>query len=221
VRAHAEGRYLKRKTRISEMPTIDYKKELKQLYAPSAKEPALVDVPPLHFLMIDGQGDPNTSREYVAAVEALYALAYALKFMVKRGPTDVDFVVMPLEGLWWGEGIDWYDASQKKNRQWTAMIMQPEQVTAELFERALAETRKKKPALPLDRVRFERYDEGLAAQIMYFGPYADEGPTIAQLHGFIAQQGHTLRGKHHEIYLGDPRKTAPEKLRTVIRQPFG
>jgi hypothetical protein len=203
------------------MPTIDYKKELKHLYAPSAKEPALVDVPPLHFLMIDGQGDPNTAPEYAAAVETLYTLAYALKFMVKRGPTGVDYTVMPLEGLWWGAGIDWHDAGQRADWQWTMMIMQPEHVTAELFAQALAETRKKKPELALDRVHFERYDEGSAAQIMHIGPYAIEGPTVARLHAFIEQQGHTLRGKHHEIYLGDPRKSAPEKLRTVIRQPFG
>jgi hypothetical protein len=203
------------------MPTIDYKKELKHLYAPSAKEPALVDVPPLHFLMIDGQGDPNTTPEYAAAVETLYALAYTLKFKIKREPDSVDYTVMPLEGLWWGAGIDWHDAGQRADWQWTMMIMQPEYVTAELFEQALAETRKKKPELVLDRVHFERYDEGSAAQIMHIGPYAIEGPTVARLHAFIEQQGHALRGKHHEIYLGDPRKSAPEKLRTVIRQPFG
>ncbi len=203
------------------MPAIDYKKELKHLYAPSAKEVVLVEVPPLYFLMIDGRGDPNTAPEYAAAVETLYALAYALKFKVKRGRAGVDYVVMPLEGLWWGAGIDWHDAGQRAGWQWTMMIMQPEHVTAGLFEQALAETRKKKPALALDRVRFERYDEGRAAQIMHIGPYAIEGPTVARLHAFIEQQDSAPRGKHHEIYLGDPRKTAPEKLRTLIRQPFG
>jgi hypothetical protein len=202
------------------MPTIDYKKELKQLYAPSAKEVVQIQVQPLLFLMIDGQGDPNTAPEYTAAVETLYALAYALKFKVKRGASGMDFAVMPLEGLWWGAGIDWHDAGQRTNWQWTMMIMQPEHVTAALFEQALAETHNKKPALALDRVRFERYDEGLAAQILHIGPYATEGPTVARLHAFIEQQGRTPRGKHHEIYLGDPRKSAPEKLRTVIRQPF-
>jgi hypothetical protein len=203
------------------MPAIDYRKELKHLYAPSAKEVALVEVPPLQFLMIDGQGDPNTAPEYATAVETLYALAYALKFKVKRGPAGVDFAVMPLEGLWWGAGIDWHAADQRANWQCTMMIMQPDHVTAELFEHALAETHAKKPALALGRVRFKRYDEGLAAQIMHIGPYATEGPTIARLHDVVEQQGRTLRGKHHEIYLGDPRKSAPEKLRTVIRQPFG
>jgi hypothetical protein len=202
------------------MPARDYKKELKHLYAPSAKTPALVEVPPMRFLMVDGRGDPNTVPEYAAAVETLYALAYALKFSVKRA-AGVDYVVLPLEGLWWGEGIDWNDAGQRGGWQWTMMIMQPESVTAELFEQALAETRRKKPALPLDLARLERYDEGPAAQIMHLGPYAAEGPTIARLHAFIAQQGRSLRGKHHEIYLGDPRKTAPDKLRTVIRQPVG
>jgi hypothetical protein len=203
------------------MPAIDYKRELKHLYAPSANAPTLVEVPPLYFLMIDGQGDPNTAPEYAGAVEALYALAYALKFMVKRGLSAVDYSVMPLEGLWWGAGIDWHDPSQRAGWQWTMMIMQPDLVTAELFEQALAATRKKKPGLALDRARLERYDEGPAAQILHIGPYATEGPTVAQLHAFIDQQGHMLRGKHHEIYLGDPRKSAPEKLRTVIRQPVG
>ncbi|MEO7909669.1 MAG: GyrI-like domain-containing protein [Roseiflexaceae bacterium] len=203
------------------MSPIDYKKELKHLYAPSVNEVALAEVPPLQFLMIDGQGDPNTAPAYAAAVEGLYALAYALKFRVKRGPAGVDFTVMPLEGLWWGADIDWQATSQRAGWHWTMMIMQPEDVTAELFEQALAETRAKKPALALERMRFERYDEGLAAQIMHIGPYADEGPTVARLHDFIEQQGRTLRGKHHEIYLGDPRKSAPEKLRTVIRQPVG
>jgi hypothetical protein len=202
------------------MPTIDYKKELKHLYAPSAKQPVLVEVPPLHYLMIDGQGDPNRAPAYAAAVETLYALAYTLKFMIKR-EQGVDYVVMPLEGLWWGEGIDWNDSSQRAGWQWTMMIMQPPNVTAALFEQALIQTRKKKPGLVLDGVRFERYDEGRAGQIMHIGPYAIEGPTVARLHAFIEQQNHALRGKHHEIYLGDPRKTAPEKLRTVIRQPVG
>jgi hypothetical protein len=157
------------------MPAIDYKKELKQLYAPSAKDVAPVDVPPLHFLMIDGRGDPNTAPEYAAAVETLYALAYALKFKVKRGPIGVDYAVMPLEGLWWGAGIDWHDAGQRAEWQWTMMIMQPEHVTTELFEQARAETRKKKPAIALDRVRFERYEEGPAAQIMHIAPTLSKG----------------------------------------------
>jgi hypothetical protein len=151
------------------MPTIDYKKELKHLYAPSAKNPVLVEVPPLHYLMIDGQGDPNSAPAYAAAVEALYALAYALKFMVKR-EQSVDYGVMPLEGLWWGQGIDWHDSSQRAGWQWTMMIMQPDYVTAALFEQAVVQTRKKKPGLALDHVRFERYDEGRAGQIMHIGP---------------------------------------------------
>jgi hypothetical protein len=125
--------------------------------------------------MIDGQGDPNTAPEYVAAVETLYALAYALKFKVKRGRAGVDYVVMPLEGLWWGAGLDWHAAGQRADWQWTMMIMQPEHVTAELFEQARAETHKKKPTLALDRVRFERYDEGPAAQIMHIGPTPSKG----------------------------------------------
>jgi hypothetical protein len=201
------------------MPAIDYKKELKQLYNPSAREVALVEVPPLRFLMADGRGDPNSAPAYAEAVEALFALAYALRFMLKRSPGAIDYSVMPLEGLWWGDGGASFDAQHKASWHWTMLIMQPEQVTPELVDKALEELRKKKRPAGLDRVRFETYHEGRAAQIMHIGPYADEAPTIARLHTFIAGQGLTPRGKHHEIYLGDPRKSAPERLRTVIRQP--
>jgi hypothetical protein len=203
------------------MPKLDLKKDLKALYNPSAKAISVVDVPPLTFLMLDGHGDPNTAPAYVEAVQALYALAYALKFRVKHADPAADFAVMPLEGLWWAADQSAFTAGRKDTWDWTMLILQPAAVTPALFAETLAEVREKKPDLPaLARARLETYREGPAAQIKYFGAYADEGPTIANLHAFIADQGHTLTGKHHEIYLGDPRRTAPAKLATVIRQPF-
>lgn len=202
------------------MTKLDLKKELKHLYNPSAKEVTAENVPAFTFLMIDGHGDPNTAPGYTAAVEALYALAYTLKFKVKKSKGGVDYTVMPLEGLWWVEDMAQFDINQKNNWQWTMMVLQPKYVTAKLFEEAKREVSEKKQLPALSRVRFEPYAEGWAAQILHIGPYSAEGPTVARLHEFIQQNGHTLSGKHHEIYLGDPRKTAPEKLHTVIRQPF-
>jgi hypothetical protein len=182
---------------------IDYKSELKSLYAPSAKAFSLVDVPPMNFLMVDGAGNPNTSTHYNEAVNALYAVAYAIKFAVKK-QLNRDYTVMPLEGLWWAEDMGSFLTREKDEWQWTMMVMQP--------EKAL-------PALP--NVRFERYEEGKAAHILYTGSYDDETETIANLHRFIESNGYQLRGKHHEIYLNDPRRVSPEKLKTVIRQPVG
>ena len=198
---------------------IDLTKDLKHLYAPSAKAPVTVDVPPLNFLMIDGHGDPNNSPLYAEAVEALYSLSYTIKFAIKKAE-GIDFAVMPSEGLWWTPDMADFSVEDKSSWDWTMMIAQPELVTAEWVERSRAEAIKKKGLPALERIRFERYEEGLAAQIMHMGPYAAEAPTIARLHAFIAEQGGVLRGKHHEIYLSDPRRTAPEKMKTVIRQPF-
>ncbi|HEC35301.1 MAG TPA: hypothetical protein ENI39_02060 [Anaerolineae bacterium] len=200
------------------MSKVDLKKDLKHLYNPSAKEVSVVDVPPMNFLMIDGAGDPNVSLEYRQAMEALFSLSYALKFRIKKC-NGLDYAVMPLEGLWWTDDPSQFSMNNKGIWKWTAMIMQPEYVTGELLAEALAEVRKKKDLAVLDRVRFESYHEGLSAQIMHIGPYAAEEPTIARLHRFIRENGYELRGKHHEIYLSDPRRTAPEKLRTVLRQP--
>ena len=198
------------------MAKIDWKKDLKHLYLPKAKEFAIVDVPPMQFLMIDCHGDPNKSPEFQDMMSALYTMAYSLKFAVK--PQGTDFAVPPPEALWWMEGVE-FDSRDKSKWDWTLMIMVPDVVTPELFERMRAEAQRKKGLPMLAKVRLETYHEGLSAQILYFGPYADEGPTITAMHQFIAEQGYVLNGKHHEIYLGDPRKAAPEKLKTVIRQP--
>lgn len=200
------------------MSKIDYKKELKHLYRPTAREFVLVDVPPMDYLMIDGQGDPNTAQEYQEAIEALYSMAYTLKFMSKR-QKGLDYVVPPLEGLWWAEGVKDFARAEKSAWDWTAMIMQPQSVTEEMFREAVAQVAKKKDLPALPKMRLETYHEGPSAQIMYIGPWDAEGPTIARMHAFIGEKGYRPSGKHHEIYLSDPRRVPPEKLKTVLRQP--
>ena len=196
---------------------IDLKKELKELYFPPTKEPTMVQVPKMNFLMLDGKGSPSDD-EYHQAIESLYGVAYTLKFMLKKeGVTD--FVVMPLEGLWWTQGETGLDTSNKADWEWTALMLQPEQVTKLHVDKAVEELRRKKNPPGLSKLRFGSFDEGLAVQVMYIGPWSEEGPTIQMLHAFAKEKGYGLRGKHHEIYLSDPRRTAPEKLKTVIRQP--
>jgi hypothetical protein len=201
------------------MAKLDLKKEFKHLYRPSAKEVVVVDVPDMKFLMIDGRGDPNTAQEYQDAIEALYAVSYTLKFKIKKGEAAVDYVVMPLEGLWWAEDMADFSTADKDAWQWTAMIVQPDFVTQELVDEVVQEVREKKNPPALSKVRFESYHEGLSVQILHIGPYSEEGPTIEKLHAFAESNGYQLRGRHHEIYLSDPRRTAPEKWKTVIRQP--
>jgi hypothetical protein len=197
-------------------------KKRDRLYKPSATKAEIVDVPAMNFLMVDGTGDPNTSQDYKDAIEALYALAYTLKFALKKAE-GLDYRVAPLEGLWWSEQMDLFRAEDKDEWRWTMMITQPSVVTRARVESAIEEVRRKKNPTALALVRFEPFCEGLAAQILHIGPYAAEAPTIGRLHDFIHAQGGAFDGlthKHHEIYLGDPRRTAPEKLKTVIRQPF-
>ena len=203
------------------MEKIDYKKELKHLYKPSPKTVVIVDVPEMNFLMIDGQGDPNTSKEYSSAVEALYAVSYSLKFMIKRGELRVDYGVMPLEGLWWVDDMSQFSIDDKNSWEWTSMIMQPEYVTQDLFAVACDKVEKKKNPVALSKIRFESFTESKAAQTMHLGPFSEEGPTIERIHNFIRDNGYSRTGKHHEIYLSDIRKAAPENWKTVIRQPMG
>jgi len=201
------------------VPKVDFKKELKQLYRPSAKQFDVVDVPEMNFLMVDGHGNPNIEQTYGEAVEALYAVAYKIKFMSKKR-LDQDYVVPPLEGLWWALDMDAFVTGQKDDWDWTMMIMQPKWITSEMFEEgsALAKKAKNPPALP--NMRLQNYHEGLSIQIMHLGPYDDEAPTLAILHNeFIPENNFTMSGKHHEIYLSDPRKVKPEKLKTILRQP--
>ncbi len=170
--------------------------------------------------MIDGQGDPNTSQEYSDAIETLYAVSYALKFMIKRGGMEIDYGVMPLEGLWWVDDMSQFSIEDKSNWKWTAIIMQPEHVTQDRFAVACEQVEKKKNPVALPKIRFESFVEGQAAQTMHHGPFSEEGPTIERIHKFIQDNGSSLVGKHHEIYLSDIRKASPEKWKTVIRQPM-
>jgi hypothetical protein len=197
---------------------IDFMRELRELYAP-AREPSLVEVPDLAFLMIDGHGDPNTEPEFSEAIEALYTVAYAAKFTIKRAPEGIDYRVMPLEGVFWAADMSTFTTGERSAWDWTLMIMQPDQVTSEVLGEALATASEKKSLGAIGRMRLEVFAEGLAAQVLHIGPYAAEGPTIQRLHAFIAEQGYERRGKHHEVYLSDPRRAAPERLKTVLRQP--
>lgn len=198
---------------------IDLKKELKQLYQPSATEVVQVHVPTMNYLMVDGEGDPNTSQAYSDAVEALFAISYAVKFMIKKGPMAVDYGVMPLEGLWWADDMSKFSTGNKTNWKWTVMIMQPNFVTKDMVDIAIADVRKKKDPAGISKVRFEPLSEGKCAQILHIGPFSDEGPTIEKVHEFIDSRGKRI-GKHHEIYLSDIRKADPSKWKTVIRQPM-
>jgi hypothetical protein len=200
------------------MDKIDFKKQLAEFYAPGAKAVQIVDVPKMNFVMVDGNGSPEQG-EYMEAIETLYSISYTLKFMVKK-ETAMDYGVMPLEGLWWAKDMADFIKGNKDNWQWTALIMQPEYVTDVLFHLAVDKVKADKNPPALQRARFESFLEGLSAQIMYSGPYSQEGPTISRIHEFIAENGYQLHGKHHEIYLGDPRRTRPEKLKTIIRQPM-
>lgn len=202
------------------MKKINLKKELSDYYNASKAKVAFVDVPAMNFLMIDGQGDPNTSEGYAQAIEALYSVAYTLKFMVKKGPIAIDYGVMPLESLWWVEDMREFDPDNKDEWLWTAMIMQPEIITRELVEAALETVMIKKDPVALPKLRFESFEEGHCAQIMHIGPFSEEGPTIKKAHDHILESGYELRGKHHEIYLSDIRRAAPEKWKTIVRQPY-
>jgi hypothetical protein len=202
------------------MAKIDFKKEMRELYQPSAKDFELIEVPEMQFLMIDGRGDPNTSKEYQDALEALYALAYKIKFTSKR-ELGRDYVVPPLEGLWWAEDMRSFSSKRDKSKwEWTAMVMQPEWITQEMLADAKEQAAKSKQLAALPKVRLESYREGLSAQILHIGSFEDEAPTLRRLHEeFLPGNGCEPAGKHHEIYLSDPRRVAPEKLKTVLRQP--
>jgi hypothetical protein len=199
------------------MEKIDFKKTLKHLYNPPTNKFTLVDVPPMNFLMVDGHGDPNKAPEFQENTEALYTLAYTIKFALK--PAGVEFVVPPSEGLWWMEDMSEFSQAAKDRWDWTLMMMQPDVVTPGVIASARQQALRKKTLPALEKVRLEAYHEGLSVQIMYYGAYADEGPTIARMHASIQDEGYVTNGKHHEIYLGDPRRNPPEKLKTIIRQP--
>lgn len=173
----------------------------------------------MNYLMIDGEGDPNSSQQYADAVELLFAVSYAIKFMVKKGPLAIEYRVMPLEGLWWTEDMATFTTEDKSNWKWTMMILQPPFVTQEIVDRAMSDVKKKKNLAGISKLRLEPFSEGKCAQIMHIGPFSAEGPTIEKVHQFIEARGKRT-GKHHEIYLTDIRKADPAKWKTIIRQPM-
>jgi hypothetical protein len=203
---------------------IDLKKELKHLYMPSSKEVSLVDVPEMQFAKVDGRIEadetPAGSSHFQDATGALYGISYTLKFMSKRSEENpIDYGVMALEGLW-STDSGAFNPTRREPWNFTLMIMQPAHVTESMFREALQKLRKKKPNPLLDSLRFEPFHEGLSMQIIHIGRYADEPRTLALMQAFAEENGYVYRGRHHEIYLGDPRKAKPEKLQTVLRQPL-
>jgi hypothetical protein len=206
------------------MIKVDFKKDWKHLYGPHKGDFSVVDVPSMQYLMIDGHGDPNTEPAYKQAIEALYPVAYKVKFMSKNELGN-DYVVPPLEGLWWAQEMDAFTTLRDKGQwDWTMMIMTPEWIPAETIQGVIEEVGKKKDLPALAKLRLERLDEGLCVQIMHHGSYDDEGPILEKLHHeWIPQNGYAMVGKHHEIYIkvADPRKGPVDtaKFRTVLRQP--
>jgi hypothetical protein len=211
------------------MTKLDLRKELKYLYSPSAKKVEIVEVPHFQFAMLDGQiepgQEPSTSTSFQEAMMALYGISYTLKFNAKlRKENPVDYPVMALEGLWWIEGGE-FDINKKDNWLYTVMMLQPDFITPEMFEQAREQVRKKRgDSAVLTKMRFEPFEEGLCVQVMHIGPYADEPATVERMKSFARENGYRdlvgLGGKHHEIYLGDPRRADPAKLKTVLRHPI-
>jgi len=211
------------------MKTLDLKRELKHLYRPSAKKPEILTVPKMQFAMIDGAiekgKEPGNSPGFQEATQAIYSISYTLKFMLKKRKSDpIDYPVMALEGLWWVED-GFFDITIKDNWFYTLMILQPAVITKDIFAEGLQQVRRKTGDAPaLSKLRLAHFEEGLCVQIMHIGPYATEPATVDGMRVFALENGYRDRvgpnGKHHEIYLGDPRKAAPEKLKTVLRHPI-
>lgn len=198
------------------MPKTDPKKQLPSLYRP-AQQPHFVEVPPLRYAMIDGRGAPGGDM-FQHAIETLFTFSYRVKFLLKKAGTD--FVVMPLEGLWWADDMADFMQDRRDNWRWTLMVLQPDFVPTDTLSRARASVAEKLGEPAVAAMRVAELQEGRCAQVLHLGPFATEAPVIADLHATIAAQGGTLSGRHHEIYLSDFRRTAPEKLRTILRQPF-
>ena len=208
------------------MTKLDLRKELGHLYKPSARQVEIVRVPAWKFVMIDGQIEPGespgTSPAFQDAMQALYGAAYTLKFMSKlRQDNPIDYPVMALEALWWvAERGSEFDINRPEGWKWTAMILQPDHITKKMVQEALLQLGKKRPSPALDKLRFERFREGPCIQIMHVGPYSEEPRTLEKMDAFARENGYAMRGKHHEIYLGDPRRTRPDKLKTILRHPI-
>ncbi|NUS72104.1 MAG: hypothetical protein HOQ05_01725 [Corynebacteriales bacterium] len=199
---------------------IDFKKQL-DCYQAKRNAFRVIEVPTLQYLMVDGHGDPNTSQEFADAAAALYPIAYKLKFASKK-ELGRDYVVMPLEGLWWSDNMDTFTSARDKSQwNWTLMIMLPDWIDAQMFDATVEKVAAADKPASLDKVRLQTLDEGTCVQTLHVGSYDDEAAILEQMHHqFIPAQNARMTGKHHEIYLSDFRKTAPEKLRTILRQPI-
>jgi len=200
------------------MEKIDFRKVLKPLYAPPAGEFVLVEVPRMRFVKVDGEGDPNTAPAYRSAIEWLYGVSYAIKFAAKAA-LGGDYVVPPLEGLWWADDPGDFITRRKDRWRWTMMIMVPDFVPHDMYDDAVAKTGEKLGPPP-PSLRLEPHDEGLSLQTLHVGGYDEEGPVLTRLHDEVMpDKGMTFNGPHHEIYLSDPRRTEAARLRTILRQP--
>jgi hypothetical protein len=203
------------------MEKLDLRRTYKHLYQPSVREVEVVDVPKMSFVMLDGRIEkghaPGDSPSFMEAIQALFGISYTLKFQSKlRKKNPIDYSVMALEALWWVEDGR-FELSKPDNWCWRAMTMQPGHIDAQMFAEALAQLARKKPSPALKRLRLERFCEGLCIQTMHIGPYSTEPATVERMRAFARENGHQLANQHHEIYLGDPRRSAPEKLKTVLR----
>ncbi|KZX11990.1 GyrI-like domain-containing protein [Methanobrevibacter filiformis] len=203
----------------NKMIKIDLKKEFKELYKLPPNKISYVEVPKLNYLAIDGKGDPNTSQEYKDSIEALMSVSFKTKFIMKKEHKK-DYVVMPLEGLWYGDNLENFSMNDKSNWKWTSLIMQPNFVKLDHIKQGIEETSKKKDLPSLEKIEFREIEEGLSAQILYIGSYSEEGPVVDKIHQDIIKHKYEFNGKHHEIYLSDKRRTEEEKLKTIIRQPI-
>lgn len=208
------------------MEKLDLKKKYKEFYKPTSRKVTMVEVPKFDFIMVDGEVPAgmavNEAPGFLDAIGALYGMSYTLKFMSKqREENSIDYGVMALEGLWWTDDPEIpFSVNPGVRMHFTAMMMQPDHISAEMFEQAKEDLREKKNPPMLDEVRFEPFHEGLSMQIMHVGPYAEEPATLEKMEAFAEENGYVTHGKHHEIYLGDPRRAKPENLKTVLRQPI-
>lgn len=201
------------------MKKIDFKKELKEYYNPSPKKAVVVTVPEMNFITLSGKGDPNTSIDFQNGIEALFSVSYNIKFAVKKGKLQVDYGVMPPEGLWWAMDMSKFSLEDKSDWIWKIMIMQPELITQEMFDEAVPAVKKKKMLPSIDLLNMERIREGLAVQMMHVGPFSTEIETMKVMEELMEKECLIKEGKHHEIYLNDFRKVNPLKMKTILRQP--
>lgn len=206
------------------VPKLDLRKQYKEFYLPSPKEVVLVDVPEFLFIALDGTVEagvrPGDSEGFRDAMSAMYGVGFGLKFMSKLGRENaIDFTVMAVEGLWSTESGEKFDFDWREPSLYTLLMMQPDHITAEMFEQAVGDARAKRPNPALDRIRLERWREGPSVQIMHIGPYAEEPATLAKMDAFAEEHGYEFHGRHHESYIGDPTRSKPENLKTVLRHP--